>query len=232
MSTPTLHYIYDPLCGWCYGAAPLVRVARDTLRVQAHGGGMMAGAARRTVTPEWRQFVMPIDSRIAQASGQPFGPGYLEGLLRDDGAVLDSAPPITAVLAADELAGAGLDMLARLQQAHYVEGRRIAEAAVLCDLAAEQGLGTADFARVYEKLQGAATQAHIEQCRALLARVGGHGFPTFALADDRTFTTVDIGAYLGRPDAWHNWLTQQLGGAGGARPEALERSPAAWPPTL
>lgn len=25
MSTPTLHYIHDPLCGWCYGAAPLVR---------------------------------------------------------------------------------------------------------------------------------------------------------------------------------------------------------------
>ena len=24
----TLHYIYDPLCGWCYGAAPLVEAAR------------------------------------------------------------------------------------------------------------------------------------------------------------------------------------------------------------
>ncbi|MEG1327174.1 MAG: DsbA family protein, partial [Janthinobacterium sp.] len=25
---PTLHYIFDPLCGWCYGAAPLVEAAR------------------------------------------------------------------------------------------------------------------------------------------------------------------------------------------------------------
>jgi putative protein-disulfide isomerase len=24
----TLHYIFDPLCGWCYGAAPLVAAAR------------------------------------------------------------------------------------------------------------------------------------------------------------------------------------------------------------
>ena len=56
MSTPTLHYVYDPLCGWCYGAAPLVRAARGTIRVQAHGGDMMAGAARRAVTAEWRKY--------------------------------------------------------------------------------------------------------------------------------------------------------------------------------
>jgi putative protein-disulfide isomerase len=213
MSTPTLHYIHDPLCGWCYGAAPLVRAARDTVRVLAHGGGMMAGSARRAVTPELRQFVMTHDRRIAQVSGQPFGTGYFEGLLRDQGAVLDSEPPITAMLAADELAGAGLDMLSRLQQAHYVEGRRIAEAAVLRELAVEVGLGVDDFDSAYERLQGAATQAHIERSRALLARIGGHGFPTFALELDGQFTTVDISPYLGRPDAWRSWLTQQVGGA-------------------
>lgn len=213
MSTPTLHYIHDPLCGWCYGAAPLVRAARGMVRVQTHGGGMMAGAARRAVTPELRQFVMSHDRRIAQASGQPFGQGYFEGLLRDPGAVLDSAPPITAMLAAEGLAGAGLDMLARLQQAHYVEGRRIAERAVLEELAAEIGLDVNAFGSAYQRLQGAATQAHIEHSRALLARIGGHGFPTFALERDGRFTVVDIGAYLGQPDAWRSWLTRQLGGA-------------------
>jgi putative protein-disulfide isomerase len=221
MPSPTLHYIYDPLCGWCYGAAPLVRAARDTVRVQAHGGGMMAGASRRAVTTELRQFVMAHDRRIAQASGQPFGQGYFEGLLRDHGAVLDSAPPITAVLAADELAGAGLagaglDMLAHLQHAHYALGRRIAEVAVLQELAAELGLRVDDFGRAYERLQGAATQAHIEQSRALLARIGGHGFPTFTLERDEQFTTVDIGPYFGHPDAWRTWLTPQVSAATGA----------------
>ena len=28
MSLATLHYIYDPLCGWCYGAKPLVQAAQ------------------------------------------------------------------------------------------------------------------------------------------------------------------------------------------------------------
>lgn len=213
MSTPTLHYIYDPLCGWCYGVAPLVRAARGTVRVLAHGGGMMAGTARRAVTPELRQFVMSHDRRIAQASGQPFGQAYFEGLLRDHGAVFDSEPPITAVLAADELAGAGLDMLARLQQAHYVEGRRIAEVPVLKELAAELGLDVEAFGGAYERLHGGATQAHIEQSRALLARIGGHGFPTFALELNGRFMTVDIGPYLGQPEPWRSWLTHQVGGA-------------------
>lgn len=223
MPTPTLHYIHDPLCGWCYGAAPLVRAARGMVRVRAHGGGMMAGTARRAVTSELRQFVVSHDRRIAQASGQPFGPGYIEGLLRDPGAVLDSAPPITAMLAADELAGAGLDMLARLQQAHYVEGRRIAEFTVLEDLAAQLGLDVAVFRGAYDQLQGAATQAHIEQSRALLARIGGHGFPTFALERDGRFTIVDIGPYLGQPEAWCAWLAQQAGRADAAATSATPR---------
>lgn len=216
MSTPTLHYIHDPLCGWCYGAAPLVRAARDLVRVQGHAGGMMAGAARRTVTLELRQTVMSHDRRIAKASGQPFGQDYVEGLLRDPTAVLDSAPPITAVLAADDLAGAGLDMLARIQHAHYVEGRRIADLPVLKELAAQLGLPADDFDRAFERLKGAATQAHIEQSRALLARLGGHGFPTFALEQGGRFTTVEFGPYLGQPDAWRARLTQQLGGASAA----------------
>ena len=167
---------------------------------------MMAGGARRAITPELRQFVMAHDRRIAEVSGQPFGAGYFDGLLHDQGAVLDSAPPITAMLAADELAGAGLDLLARLQQAHYVEGHRIADPAVLEALAAELGLDAEAFRVAYERPQGAATQAHIEESRALLARVGGHGFPTFALERDGQFTVVDISRYLGQPEAWRSRL--------------------------
>ena len=57
MSPATLHYIHDPLCGWCYGAAPLVKAALEVLPVRAHGGGMMAGARRRSVTEALRGYV-------------------------------------------------------------------------------------------------------------------------------------------------------------------------------
>ncbi|MGJ7490569.1 DsbA family protein [Variovorax sp. ZT4R33] len=205
-----LHYLYDPLCGWCYGAAPLIQVARELLPVQAHAGGMMAGAQRRAVTAELRRFVVEHDRRIAAASGQPFGGAYLDGLLCDTGAVLDSEPPITAILAAEHVAQRGLDLLARLQRAHYVECMRIAEPEPLRALAVDIGIDGLAFERAFALAEGAVTQAHIDNSRALLGRLGASGFPTMALAQDDRMVVLDIGRYLGRPEAWRSLLAQKV----------------------
>ena len=202
-----LHYIYDPLCGWCYGAKPLVQAAQAVLPVIAHGGGMMTGANRQRVSPRLRDYVMPHDRRIAEYTGQPFGEAYFEGLLRDETAVFDSAPPIAAVLAAQQIAGRGLELLGRLQSAHYMEGRRIADEAVLIELANDIGLEPEAFLSAFEN---ADTDRHIKASRALLASVGGHGFPTFALEQDGQFTLIDISPWLGKPQAFAAWLSQSL----------------------
>ncbi|WP_428825299.1 DsbA family protein [Azonexus sp. IMCC34842] len=211
----TLHYIYDPLCGWCYGAAPLVRAAREILAVQAHGGGMMTGANRQSVTPQLRAYVKQHDARIAQLTGQPFGPAYADGLLHASGVVLDSEPPTAAILAAEAIAGRGLDMLAQVQIAHYVEGRRIAEPATLTEVAAELGLNAQRFAAAFQQQSGANVQHHIEETRYLMAEVGARGFPCFVLETDGILQGIDIGSYLGQPQAFQDWLRSQVRVPGG-----------------
>jgi len=203
----TLHYIYDPLCGWCYGAKPLVQAAQAVLPVIAHGGGMMTGTNRQQVSPQLRNYVMPHDRRIAEYSGQPFGEAYFDGLLRDHGAVFDSAPPTAAVLAAEQLGGHGLELLGRLQTAHYVEGRRIADEVVLLELAQSIGLPAQAFLAAF---RAADVQRHIKASRALLAQVGGQGFPTLALERDGQFTLIDIGPWLGKPEAFAHWLKRAV----------------------
>jgi len=210
VNNAVLHYIYDPLCGWCYGAAPLVRAARDVFTVRSHAGGMMAGSRRQHVSAQLRDYVIPHDRRIAQLTGQPFGDAYFDGLLRDPDAIFDSAPPIAAVLAADALAGRGLDLLARIQTAHYVEGRRIAESSVLIELAADIGLEEERFAAAFYLMRGQSTQAHINESLGLLAQAGGSGFPTFAIERGGRLQTLDISTYLGQPDAWREFLKTQL----------------------
>ncbi|MBK5398189.1 DsbA family protein [Pseudomonas sp. TH39(2020)] len=204
-----LHYIYDPLCGWCYGAKPLVQAAQAVLPVIAHGGGMMTGANRQTVSPQLRNYVMPHDRRIAEYTGQPFGEAYFEGLLRDETAVFDSAPPIAAVLAAEQIAGRGLALLGRLQSAHYEEGRRIADEAVLFELAQDIGLEPQAFQAAFNQAE---TDRHIKDSRAFLAEVGGQGFPTFALEHNGQFNLIDISPWLGKPQAFVAWLSQSLPG--------------------
>ena len=213
VSPPVLHYVYDPLCGWCYGAAPLMDAAQaiDGLAIVLHGGGMMSGANRQSVNDNLRRHVMAHDQRIAQATGQPFGQAYFDGLLRDTGAVFDSTPPTTAILAAQEIAGLGLAMLHLIQHAHYVLGRRVADTGVLARLAQQLELDAGRFAAACARLAGAATEQHVAHSRALLARLGGQGFPTLALDQgDGHMVAVDLGNWLGRTEAWSDYLRQQL----------------------
>ncbi|MEN3111157.1 DsbA family protein [Uliginosibacterium paludis] len=209
----TLHYIFDPLCGWCYAAAPLISAARKLpgLAIAFHGGGMLTGSRRQTITPQWRDYVMPHDRRIAQMTGQPFGEAYFEGLLRDTSAVMDSAPPTTAILAAEDIAGRGLDMIQALQHAHYADGRRIADRPVLDAIAAELGLDVAGFAAAFDRLAGEPTERHFRESIGWLGRAGGQGFPTLLLEDaSGRFSRIDIGRFLGQPEAFAAALREQL----------------------
>src|SRR5262249_54404487 len=95
--TATLHYIYDPLCGWCYGAQPLVWSAAKAsgVELELHGGALWP---EPTQLPEsTRLYIRQADQRIAQMSGQRFGPDYHNGLLLDPTMVLESRPPTAAV---------------------------------------------------------------------------------------------------------------------------------------
>jgi putative protein-disulfide isomerase len=92
-----------------------------------------------------------------------------------------------------------------LQTAHYVDGRRIADESVLFEIAAQMNYAHEAFVAAFKSVD---TQAHVKASRALLARLGGQGFPTFALEQDGQFTLIDISPWLGKPQAFADWLGQ------------------------
>lgn len=210
VSAPVLHYLYDPLCGWCYGAAPLVAAARGIVTVRPHGGGMMSGSGRQQVSPQLRDYVMQHDRRIAALTGQVFGDAYFDELLRDGAAVFDSEPPIAAMLAAEHLAGRGLDLVERLQVAHYVEGRRIAETSTLLAAAAAIGLDPDAFAGALAEQRGEPVHRHIRETRHFMSQVGADGFPSFVLESGGTRRLLDLSAFLECPEALPDWLRSTL----------------------
>jgi len=125
----TLHYVYDPLCGWCYGAAPLLQAAATIvgLKIELHAGGLWLGSRRQPMGEALRDYVRPHDQRIEALTGQHFGERYFNELLLREGRLLDSEQPIRAVLAVTALGGDGLAMLHRIQQSHYRDGIWIGE---------------------------------------------------------------------------------------------------------
>ncbi|AAQ60605.1 putative protein-disulfide isomerase, contains CxxC motif [Chromobacterium violaceum] len=206
-----LHYFYDPLCGWCYGASPLLQAvaALPGVSVEMHAGGMLDESEGRTITPDWRSYVMPHDKRIAQMSGQPFGDAYYDGLLNDIGAPLASNPAIAAVLAADTLGIAPLAMLARIQRAHYQEGRRIAEFAVLSELAVELGADAGAFQAAWQPAREDA-EKHIDDTRRRMGQLGLRGFPSAVLEQDGRLERLELSGWFGKPAQLAAALAERL----------------------
>ena len=73
----------------------------------------------------------------------------------------------------------------------------------------------AAFTDAFQRLSGAATQAHIAQAREWLELAQGQGFPTFALEFDhpeaeqpgqRAIQRIDIGPWLGDAQGWATQL--------------------------
>jgi putative protein-disulfide isomerase len=210
----TLHVIYDPYCGWCYGAAPLVEAARgiEGLDIQLHGGGMMAGNNRQQMTAGLRDFILQNDPRVAALTGQPFGDAY-RAMLNDTSVWLDSTPPTMAIVAAEQWRR-GLDMLDCVQRAHFIEGQRIADPRVLAVLAEQLGLPRGEFLIAFAQAMEA-PGGHIRESREWLARVGAQGFPTFALEKQEidgnlTLARLDNSRYFGMPGEWRSLLQSAL----------------------
>ena len=81
---------------------------------------------------------------------------------------------------------------------------------------------------------GAPTAQHIAESRALLAKVQGQGFPTFALQDSEgRLHLLPAGNYLGNVEAWKNllapprWRNQPLAPAAGAGHSTRTNRPSA-----
>ena len=80
MVTATLHYIYDPLCGWCYAASPLLQAAASLpgLDMQLHAGGMMSGSRRQAVTPALREAVkMAVSKPLSKPKHKSKNSGHI-----------------------------------------------------------------------------------------------------------------------------------------------------------
>ena len=202
----TLHYIYDPLCGWCYGAEPLVDAASrvDGLDLKLHGGGLWPAPTR--LPDDTRAYIREADARVGKISRQPYGDAYLNGLLADPTMTLESQPTTAAVLAAESIrAGAGFEMLKGIQHAHYERGLKVVEPEVLGQIATEIGLEAEAFAAALTEVDA---DAHIAASRRLMAQIGAQGFPAFVLEIGDRWFGVPNREFASDPQGFASWLGQ------------------------
>ncbi|WP_295470727.1 DsbA family protein [uncultured Pseudomonas sp.] len=170
-----LVYVMDPMCSWCWGFAPvaeaLARQAADSgLPVHLVAGGLRANDT--ALDASTRRYVLDHWQAVAQATGQPF---RFEGAL-PDGFVYDTTPACRALVTARQLdALAAWRLLGLIQEAFYVQGEDVTQAALLASLAEQAGLDRQRFAESFDSAElKAATAADFAWVQGL----GIAGFPT------------------------------------------------------
>ena len=148
MTTPsiTVTYLFDPLCGWCYAAAPALKYLQgvEGIEMALAPTGLFAGAGARPMDAQFAAYAWANDQRIQQLTGQPFTQAYRDRILGAANARFDSGPATLALTAVAQTAPEReLDALHALQLARYGEGRDNADPAVIADVLCSLGLQAA-----------------------------------------------------------------------------------------
>jgi putative protein-disulfide isomerase len=175
-----LHLLFDPLCGWCYGAAPALAAlkAHTNLKWQLHPTGLFSHP--QAMNAEMASYFWSNDQRIATMTGQEFSQAYKEQVLADLDTPFDSTPSTLAYylisLAVPEQA---IDVLHRVQHLRYAKGTQ--EAAAFIELAVEFGLDAEQFAQDFAAGWPKELRAITQNAQTLMQENGLRGVPTLLL---------------------------------------------------
>jgi putative protein-disulfide isomerase len=177
-----LYCLYDPLCGWCYGATPAMfeLAAISNLTVNLLPAGLFSGDRAAMVDEAFAATIWSIDQRIERMTGQRFSYDYRLRVLGDRRQLLDSGPATLALTAVSLTAPAReLEALQAIQRARYVSGSDVTSAATLATLLAALHLEEAAV-RIAQPDEGLldANLTRIERAQALMREFGAHGVPT------------------------------------------------------
>jgi len=195
-------YLFDPLCGWCYGASPaLEQLSRRTeVTLQLAPTGLFAGENARPLDASFAAFARQNDQRIERLTGQPFSAAYRERVLNATAARFDSTAATLGVVAVGLTdPKRELEALQALQRARYVEGLDNAVLSVVAEV-----LSSAGFASAARRILSSpdadlldAYRARLEASRREMARFGVQGVPALVVEDARGSRLLPGGALFG-----------------------------------
>ena len=194
-------YLFDPLCGWCYGASAMLEqlVARRDFAVDLIATGLFAGDGARPMDDNFAAYAWTNDQRISRLSGQPFSEAYRHNVLGDRTRLFDSGPS-TLALTAVALAAPDREFgaLKAIQNARYVEGHDTTDISVLSVVLRALNLpAVADRLANPDDVLMAAYRTRLEAARVEMRRFGANGVPALIVGAGDNRRIVGASALFG-----------------------------------
>lgn len=204
----TVTYLFDPLCGWCYGASPVIQQLGQQANIQLELAptGLFAGGGR-TMDAAFADYAWANDVRIAKLTGQRFTEDYRSQVLGRHGSRFDSGIATLALTAVSlSEPRRELETLKALQEARYVWGLDTCDVSVVETLLRHQKLAAAaDRLAAGDAGLLATNAARIHKARGLMQTHGAQGVPALVVSDDLGSRLLNGSALYGHFD---NLLSQ------------------------
>ena len=142
-------YVYDALCGWCYGFSPVMsqfqEKHKDSLAFEVVSGGMITGN-RIGPIGEVASYISWAYKDVEKATNVKFGNDFLNKTLKDGNAVFTSIPTAIALSVFKKIQQENsVAFASALQKAIYYDGIEPENYAAYGNIAAEFGLDSTDF---------------------------------------------------------------------------------------
>lgn len=181
-------YIYDALCGWCYGFSPVAVQLKqrfsNNFEFEVWSGGMVTGERVGPLGP-MADYIEKAYPTVEARTGIRFGEAYLNNILRNKEYVSDSFPPSLALTVFKSFHPEhAAEFAHQMQRALYLEGKDLSKTDTFTPLLAEWGIPETDFRkRLEDPAYAERTRLEFKQA----AELGVTGFPTMLLLHQGQF---------------------------------------------
>ena len=182
-----LHYIYDPMCSWCWGYAPTWHRLQKELEPHVDIVYRLGGLAKDSnlvMSADMQNFLQQTWRKISQQLGTQFNFDFWQQCQPRR----STYPACRAALIARAY-GKEQEMLSAIQQGYYLQAKNPSDIETLQALAIEIGLDAEDFSQQISSQQiDAALQLEIAKTSELPIK----GFPSLVLLNPQAGTTIAI----------------------------------------
>ena len=187
-------YVYDALCGWCYGFSPVLsqfqEKYKDILNFQVISGGMILGS-RIGPIGEVASYISKAYKEVEKVTGVEFGNAFLNNTLKNGDAIFTSLPPAIALSVFNELnAGKIVQFTSAMQRAIYYDGIYPEDLEAYGLIATKFGIDAKSFVL---KMKTPLYRKLAEDDFETSSKLNVSGFPTVFIENNESYRKIGSG---------------------------------------
>ena len=187
-------YVYDALCGWCYGFSPVItqfqEKHKDSLSFEVISGGMITGN-RIGPIGEVASYISWAYKDVEKATGVKFGDEFLNKTLKNGSAIFTSIPTAIALSVFKNLDSKNsIRFASELQKAIYYDGIEPEDLTAYGKIAVKFGLDPDSFVL---KMKDPFYKKLAEDDFIKSADLNISGFPTIFIEMNGTYYKIGSG---------------------------------------